>query len=59
MIPLVAFWINWTLSVVNFQKTVDKFRHKLKPKVLLRFAPGSMRKEDAGSRLTPESALAH
>ena len=45
------------LSEVNFQKTVDKFRHKLKPKVLLRFAPGSIRKEDAGSRLTPASAF--
>jgi LPS-assembly protein len=45
------------LSEVNLQKTVNKFRHKLKPKVLLRFAPGSMRKEDTGSRLTPATAF--
>ena len=45
------------LSEINFQKIANNFRHKLKPKMLLRLAPGSMRKEETGSRLTPTSAF--
>ena len=38
-------------------KDNDNGLHKLSPKVLLRYAPGEMRKEDTGNRLTPLSAF--
>ena len=31
--------------------------HLLKPKILLRYAPGSMRKETSGSKLDPINAF--
>ena len=45
------------LSEINFQKSNDEFKHFLKPKMLLRYAPGSMRKETNSSRLTPSKAF--
>ena len=45
------------LSELNLIKNNDNGQHKLSPKVLLRYAPGEMRKEDSGDRLTPLSAF--
>jgi LPS-assembly protein len=45
------------LSEINLQKTNSSFNHLLKPKMLLRFAPGEMRKENTGSRLNPDKAF--
>ena len=40
------------LSKINFFKeTSNKTNHYLTPKILLRYAPGHMRKEDSGARL--------
>ncbi len=45
------------LSNISLQKKQGSSEHLLTPKVLLRFAPGSMRNESSGSRLTPSSAF--
>ena len=44
-------------SEVKFQKYDGKNQHFLKPKLFTRYAPGSMRKEDSGSRLDPINAF--
>ena len=41
----------------KFTKKQGNTEHLLTPKLLLRYAPGSMRNETSGSRLTPSSAL--
>tara|TARA_B100000767_G_scaffold274913_2_gene309537 strand:- start:909 stop:3305 length:2397 start_codon:yes stop_codon:yes gene_type:complete len=45
------------LSELNLQKMQGGSKHLLKPKMLLRFSPGSMRKEDSGTRLDPFKAF--
>ena len=45
------------LSRVDFQKRNSGINHYLSPKMLLRYAPGSMRKEESGSKLDPVSAF--
>ena len=45
------------LSEINFQKIKNKTTELLKPKILLRYAPGSMRKEESGDRLTASNAF--
>tara|TARA_E500000178_G_scaffold10413_1_gene10187 strand:+ start:8189 stop:10588 length:2400 start_codon:yes stop_codon:yes gene_type:complete len=45
------------LSEINFQKNSDNAKHLLKPKMLVRLAPGSMRKESSGTRLNPSNAF--
>ena len=45
------------LSKISLQKKQSNSEHLLTPKFLLRFAPGSMRNETSGSRLTPSSAF--
>ena len=45
------------LTELNLIKDNDNGLHKLSPKVFLRYAPGEMRKEDTGNRLTPLSAF--
>ena len=45
------------LSEINFQKENNNSIHALTPKLLLRFSPGSMRKEENGSRLTVTNAF--
>ena len=45
------------LSEIEFQKNVSDNRQSLKPKFLLRYAPGSMRKESSGARLNPINAF--
>ena len=45
------------LSEINLKKKVLASIHSLKPKILVRYAPGSMRKENSGSRLNPDSAF--
>ncbi len=45
------------LSKVDLQKGVGGTRHLLTPKMLVRYAPGSMRKEVTGFRLNPSSAF--
>ena len=45
------------LSELNLIKFKDGLNHLFKPKTLIRYAPGSMRKETDGSRLTPASAF--
>ncbi len=45
------------LSEIEFQKNINENRYSLKPKILLRYAPGSMRKESSGSRLNPVNAF--
>ncbi len=45
------------LSEINLQKNKGDYQHSLTPKMLFRFSPGSMRKEDSGSRLTPNKAF--
>ena len=44
------------LSEINLKKINDLTEHYLSPKLLLRFSPGSMRKETSGARLTPLTA---
>ena len=46
------------LSEINLIKFKDGLSHLFKPKTLIRYAPGSMRKETDGSRLTPTNAFA-
>ena len=45
------------LTELNLQKQINNVKHFLKPKMLVRFSPGSMRKETGGSRLNPISAF--
>ena len=45
------------LSDLKLQKEKNEFKHLFTPKFLLRFAPGSMRKETDGSRLNPSKAF--
>ena len=45
------------LTEINLQKQQDSSIHSLKPKLFLRFSPGSMRKESSGSRLDPINAF--
>ncbi len=44
-------------SEVNLKKNNRNSEHLLTPKMLLRFAPGSMRKEENGSKLDPTRAF--
>ncbi len=44
-------------SKISLQKKQGDTEHLLTPKLLLRYAPGSMRNENSGSRLTPSSAF--
>ena len=45
------------LSELNLRKNNGLNKHLLTPKMLLRYAPGSMRKEISGSRLDPNAAF--
>jgi LPS-assembly protein len=45
------------LSELNLRKDQGNSKHFLNPKLLLRFSPGSMRKEESGSRLDPIKAF--
>ena len=45
------------LSELNLQKTIKDAVHKFKPKLLIKYAPGSMRKDLHGNRLTADSAF--
>ncbi len=45
------------LSELNLIKFKDGLSHLFKPKTLIKYAPGSMRKETDGSRLTPTNAF--
>ena len=45
------------LSEINLEKNLGSSRHLMTPKFLLRYAPGSMRKEDNNSRLNPSRAF--
>ena len=45
------------LTELNLQKKQNDSIHTLKPKLLLRLSPGSMRKETNGSRLDPVNAF--
>ena len=44
-------------SKLNLQKKQGNTDHLITPKLLFRYAPGSMRNESSGSRLTPSSAF--
>ena len=44
-------------SKLNLQKKQGNTDHLITPKLLFRYAPGSMRNETSGSRLTPSSAF--
>ena len=43
--------------ILNLKKENNFSSHLLKPKFLLRYAPGSMRKEEDGNRITPLTAF--
>ena len=45
------------LSEVPLEKEDENYYHFLKPKFLVRYAPGDMRKEKDGSRLDPNTAF--
>ena len=44
-------------SEIDFKKINNYSSHFLKPKILLRYAPGDMRKESSGIRLNPINAF--
>ena len=44
-------------SSINLQKDINQTNHLLTPKILFRYAPGSMRQETSGSRLEPLTAF--
>mgnify|MGYP000170714744 CR=1 FL=1 len=44
-------------SEINLKKRLNTATHLLKPKMLIRYSPGSMRKENDGSRLNPSLAF--
>ena len=45
------------LTEISLQKNQGKGNHLLKPKMLVRYSPGNMRKELEGTRLSPGSAF--
>ncbi len=45
------------ISKLNLEKESGLRKHFFTPKMLLRFAPGNMREEDSGSRLTTNTAF--
>ena len=45
------------ISKLNLEKENGSRKHSLIPKILLRFSPGSMRKESSGSKLNPSKAF--
>ncbi len=45
------------LNEINLKKVTSNGNHLLKPKMLVRYSPGSMRKEVSGSRLDPIGAF--
>ena len=45
------------LSKINLEKDSGSRKHSLIPKILLRYSPGNMRKENSGSRLTHKKAF--
>ena len=45
------------LTEISLQKNQGKGNHLLKPKMLVRYSPGNMRKELGGTRLSPGSAF--
>ena len=45
------------LTEIELEKDTNNSKHKLKPKVLVRYSPGSMRKENQGFRLDPTGAF--
>ena len=45
------------MSELNLEKTSNFNKHFLSPKILLKFAPGNMRKEKVGTRLNPDNAF--
>ena len=45
------------LSKINFEKLKENSKHFLSPKIFLRYAPGSMRKEEDGERLNSSKAF--
>jgi LPS-assembly protein len=45
------------MSEMNFLKNTDSSKHLLKPKMLIRYAPGSMRRDTSGSKLNPSNAF--
>ncbi len=45
------------LTQLKLDKEANGYKHFLTPKALLRLSPGSMRKEDSGSRLEPINAF--
>ena len=45
------------LSEIKFQKFKENWKHFLTPKILARYAPGSMRKEKSGNKLTSSNAF--
>ncbi len=45
------------LTKLELRKNDNGSLHRLNPKILLRYAPGNMRKEKDGSRLTPQKAF--
>ena len=45
------------LSEINLKKDVGQSIHSFKPKMLLRYSPGGMRKEISGSKLDPVNAF--
>ena len=45
------------LSELKLQKDTNSSKHFLTPRILLRYAPGSMRKEENGSKLDPIRAF--
>ena len=45
------------LSEIEFIKRKQNLTHFFSPKVLLKYSPGSMRKDDSGSRLTPTNSF--
>ena len=45
------------LTEIELEKNTINSIHKLKPKVLVRYSPGSMRKEEDGFRLDPTGAF--
>ena len=45
------------LTEIDLIKKIGSTSHLFKPKILLRYSPGSMRKEESGSKLDPISAF--
>ncbi len=45
------------LNKIDLEKTLNNSRHLMTPKMLIRYAPGSMRKEISGLRLDPINAF--